>query len=524
MSLLQAPETPSVLGSVTPRLYVPPAVLGDPGPCGCGCALSEETSYGFAVEEFARDILGRPLWPWQRWLVIHAGELNPDGSPRFRRIVVTVGRQSGKTEVVQALTLFWLFVDRKPSVLGTSTLTKYAKKPWASAFKLAVTKLADRMPESPHRRAMRKAAGEEEWWTADDCHYAIAASNSEGGRSMTNDRVIADELAKQHNYEAYGAAYYSMDAVEDAQYWGLTTPDPKGIVYNDLRGSALAFVQTGEGDPSLALFEWSAPEDADPTDLAALAAANPTLNRPGGKSGARLLNEARGAVAKGGELLATFKTEVMCLQSDDNEDKPISPAGWRDCRDVGDMSGLRSRVALVFDVAPSVRHATLYAAAVQDDGRVRVEPVQAWDGVGCVDRAVRELPALLVRVRPRAFGWLAGGPAESAATRLRDRGNRSAVSLPPGITVEEIRAELPAVCMGFAELVAAQRVAHSDDPLLNDDIDAAEKLLRPGGAWVFSRKGRGDCDALYAAAGAAFLAQTLPPPSGRPRVLLPRSR
>lgn len=520
VSSLLALERPSVLGSITPRLFTPPAVLGPPGPCGCGCALTPETSYGFAVDDFARDRLDRELWPWQRWLVIHAGELNPDGSPRFRRIIVTVGRQSGKTEVVQVLTLFWLFEDKKPSVLGTSTLTKYAKKPWMSAFKLAVARLTDRMPEMPYRHAMRKAAGEEEWWTSDDCHYAIAASNSEGGRSMTNDRVIADELAKQYNYEAYGAAYYSMDAVEDAQYWGLTTPDPKGVVYNDLRGAALEFVKTGEGDPSLALFEWSSPEESDPADLAALACANPTLNRPRGKSGTRLLNEARGAVAKGGELLATFKTEVMCLQSDD-DDKAINLKAWRDCLDIGDMSALRSRVAMVFDVAPSTRHATLYAAAVEDDGRVRVEPVIAWEGLGCADRAARELPALLAAARPRAFGWLPGGPAEAVASRLRDRGNRSGVWPPRGVVVEEIRAELPAVCMGFAELVAALRLAQSDDPLLNDDVETAEKLLRPGGAWVFSRKGEGDCDALYAAAGAAHLAQTLPAPSGGVRLIGP---
>lgn len=510
-----------ILGSIVPRLHTPPAVSGPPGPCGCGCALDETTSYGFAVARFAEETLGRPLWAWQRWLVIHAGERTALGLPRFRRVIVTVGRQSGKSECLLALTLYWLFEERHRSILGTSTLTKYAKRPWMAAFKLAVAKLPERLAENPHRRAIRKTTGEEEWWTLDDCHYAVAASNAEGGRSMSNQRVIADELAKQYSYEAYSAAYYSMDAFEDGQYWGLTTPDPKGVVYKDLRGAALAYLETGEGDDSLMLAEWSAPEDAEPDDLVALAAANPTMNRPGGKRGERLLQDARAAKAKGGELLRTFKTEIMCIQVDD-DDKPVNLAAWRDCLDPGDLAEARGRVALCFDVAPSMQHATLYAAAVLPDGRVRIEPVEAWDGPGCVDRAARDLPALVARVKPKAFGWLPGGPGATVGAKLKDRGDRRGEWPPRGVTVEEIRSELAATCMGFSQLVIAKKVAHSDDPLLNDDVRMAEKLAGRGGTWVFSRMGQGDCDALYAAAGAAFLAQTLPAPSGRPRVVLPR--
>jgi hypothetical protein len=514
-----------VLGSIVPRLHTPPLVVGPPGPCGCGCALTEDTSYGFAAARFADETLGRPLYPWQRWLVIHAGELKADGTPRFRRIIVVVGRQSGKTVVVEGLTLFWLFRERHSSVLGTSTLTKYAKKPWMSSFRTAlrVPELRDRMGENPERKAIRKAAGEEEWWTAEDCHYAIAASNAEGGRSMSNKRVIADELAKQYSYDAYGAAYYSMDAFEDAQYFGLTTPDPKGVPFNDLRDAALKFMDVGEGDPTLALFEWSCPEGADPTDLQALAMSNPTLNRPGGKSGTRLLNEARAAAAKGGELLRTFQTEIMCLALDD-QDAVIDLAAWARCLNPGDLEAVRDRVAFCFDVAPSLRHATLYAAAVMPDDRVRVDAVQAWEGVGCVDQAARDLPSLVARAKPRVFGWLPTGPAAAVGARLADRQQpgRRGEWPPRGVTVQEIRGELTQVAMGFSALVAGDKVWHSGDPLLDDHVTGAEKQ-HIGDAWRFSRKGEGDVDALYAAAGAAHLARTLPAPVGKPRILLPRN-
>lgn len=518
-------EPDVVLGSVTPRLFTPPLVTGEPGPCGCGCALTPESSYGFRAVEFATEKLRRPPWPWQRWLRIHAGELRPDGIPRFRRVIVVVGRQSGKTVAVEGLTLFWVFDEKQPSVLGTSTLTKYAKKPWQSAFNTAlkIPELRARMGENPERKAIRKAAGEEEWWTTEDCHYAIAASNAEGGRSMSNTRVIADEFAKQYNYEAYGAAYYSMDAFEDAQYWALTTPDPKGVPYNDLRGAALEFVESGEGDPSLGLFEWSAPPGADPTDLRALAMANPTLGRPGGKSPERMLNEARAAKAKGGELLRTFKTEVMCIQVG-NLNPAIDPDRWEDCGTGTGLDEVRPRVAMVLDVAPDLRHAVLWAAAVLDDGRVAIDFVKAWEGQGCTAKVRRELPALLARTRPQAFGWLPDGPGAALAADLADRskeGRRPAGAVPwppPGVKVEAIRGETPAVCMGFADLVDAGQIAHSNDPLLDAQVEGAEWLVR-GNTKVFSRKGEGHVNAVYAAAGAVHLARTLPKPVGRQRVV-----
>jgi hypothetical protein len=180
-------------------------------------------------------------------------------------------------------------------------------------------------------------------------------------------------------------------------------------------------------------------------------------------------------------------------------------------------------VVLCFDVAPSMQHATLYAAASLEDGRVRIEPVAAWDGPGCADRAARELPSLVARVKPKSFGWLPYGPAAAVASKLKDRtaSGRRGEWPPRGVVVEEIAGEAAAVCMGFAELVVAGKVAHSGDELLDGDVALAEKLKRPGGTWVFSRKGEGDCDAVYAAAGAAHLAQTLPAASGRMRLIGP---
>jgi len=489
-----------VLGRTVPRIWTPPLR-----------PLDETTSYGPDVTRFARDVLGRPFDEWQEWLVLHGGELLPDGRPRFRTVLVLVARQQGKTEICVILSLYWLFVEAVSLILGTSTNLAYAKE----SFDKAVD-LAESVPELAAGIArVRRAAGEESLVTIDRCRYKIAASNRKGGRSLTIRRLILDELREHHDWSAWNAAVPAMAAVPDAQAWAITNQgDDKSVVLDSLRSTALETLKTGQGDMRLGLFEWSAPDGSKPTDPEALAYANPNLGRRTDLDS--LLGDAMRAEAKGGEELAGFLTEYLCMRVR-MLDPAIDPARWQDCLDPGDLSAVRDRVALCADVSIDQLHASLVAAAVLPDGRVRVEPVAAWSGRGCTTQMGKEIAALVATVKPQAFGWFPNGPAASVAADLADRGKSGSETWPPrDVTVEELRAEVTAVCMGFAELVDAGQVAHAGDPMLDAHAAAAEKL-RQGDAWRFTRRGAGHVDGMYAAAGAAHLARTLPPPV-RPRI------
>jgi phage terminase large subunit-like protein len=455
--------------------------------------------------EFARDVLHHPLDPWQEWLAIHAGELLPDGRPRFRIVLVLVARQNGKTELLVVLSLYWQFVVAVPIVLGTSTKLDYAKESWTKA-----TKLAERTPDLDVLRPARwkrETNGEQESWTSEESRYKIAASNEEGGRSLTINRLVLDELRQHHDYSAWDAAEPAASPW-DAQIWALSNAgDDRSIVLNDLRESALEFIETGQGDYRLGLFEWSAPEGADPLDIEALAQANPNLGRR--KDPDVLLANAARAVAKGGQALTGFKTEQMCIRVK-LVDPAIDPGAWRDCLDVGDLAAARSRLAACVDLSPDGMHATLAAAAVLEDGRVRVETVHAWEGPGAAAALERELPGWVERLKPQTVGWFPAGPAAAVAAKLADRRKDGVRGWPPrGVTVAEIRGETSAVCMGLGKEIAARTLAHSGQALLNAQVDGAEKLPR-GDAWVFTRRGGGNVDAVYAVAGAAHLARTLP--------------
>lgn len=489
------------LGRTEPRLWTPPLR-----------ELNPETSIGFDVNIFARDVLFHPYDPWQEWLSIHAGELLPDGRPRFRVVLVLVARQNGKTEVPVVLSLYWQFVESVPLILGTSTKLDYAKESWTKATKLAA-RVAGRDDDVGERfreligprKWTRQTNGEQESWTTEDSRYKIAASNEEGGRSLTINRLVCDELRQHHDYSAWGAAEPACSPY-DAQIWCLSNAgDHRSVVLNDLRDQAVTFIETGQGDYRIGLFEWSAPPGSEPDDVDALAQANPNMGRR--KDPEVLVNKGRAAKAKGGEVLATFLTEDMCLYVPHLE-PAINPAAWSDCEDVGDLAAVRSRVALCLDVAPDGAHATLAAAAVLADGRVRVEIVAAWDGQGCTDAAVRDLDDWTARVKPAASGWLSRGPAAALTAKLKGRKGWA-----------EITSEVPAVCMGLADLVNARQLAHSADPLMDAQIGAAERLRMAGDRWTFSRRG-GHVDAVYAAAGAVHLARTLPAPVGKPRLII----
>lgn len=498
---------PKVLGSAAPRLFTPPLRR-----------LTRTTSYGFEVIDFARDVLNLPLDPWQEWAVKHAGELLPDGRPRFRQVLLIVARQAGKTHLLTTLALFWLFKEQHKLVLGMSTNRDTAHEAWAAACELAqeVPALADRLG----RNGVRTANGQEHLLTDTGARYKIAASNRRGGRGLAIDRLIIDELREHDDWTAYNAATPAMNARPHAQAFMISNQgDENAIVLDALRSSALHFLDTGEGDARLGLLEWSAEDDADPLDPAAWAAANPNLGRRVDHD--TIAGPARRAARAGGAELAGFRTEILC-QRVRMLNPAIDGAAWRRCLDVGTLDDVRSRVALCVDVSPDQQHATLVAAATLDDGRVRVEVVGAWEGSKCTQEMRAALPALVARIRPRSLGWFPSGPAAALAADLADRKKSGRTGWPPpGTLVEEIRGEIASCCMGLNEQVVAGRVAHSADPLLDMHVGGAERLKR-GDAWVFSRKGEGHCDAAYAAAGAVHLARTMPPPVGKPRLILAR--
>lgn len=482
-------DAPELLGITTPRIFTPPLVSGPPGPCGCGCALTPKTSLGFHAVEFARDVVGVELLPYQRWWLIHVLELRPNGRFRFRTVVTLISRQNGKTFLLKILALYFMYIRgalERVTVLGAAQSLDIAKEAWAGAVELAED-VDDLRSEID---AVRRANGEITLSLTNGSRYRIAAATRSAGRGLSVDLLILDELREHRSWEAWGALSKTTTARPNALTVGISNAgDDQSVVLNSLRSQGIA----GE-DESLGLFEWSAPDGCELDDLQAIAQGNPGLGRT--VDLAAILSAMRT------DPPAVFRTETLC-QRVDALDAALDLEAWKASADPsGSLGSVRERVALCLDVALDGAHVTLAGAAVLDDGRVRVESIAAWD---TPDRARRELRALIERIRPAAIGWFPSGPGAALAADLRQLG-----------AVELKGSDVTEACQSFSDLVGARRIAHPGDPLLNAHLAGSSKL-KTGDGWRFARRGVGHVDAAYAAAGAVHIARTLPTPKRRPK-------
>lgn len=252
-------SAPTLLGSTTPRIFTPPLVTGRPGPCGCGCALTPATSLGFANVEFANDpLLMRPL-PWQRWLLIHALELRPDGRFRFRTVVVLVARQNGKTTIVEVKNLWKMFVLGVKLVIGTAQNLDISEESWDNAVEM-VEGIPELAAELKH---VDKTNGKKALKLLSGSRWKIAAASRRGGRGLSGDDVNLDELREHQNWAAWGAVTKTTLARPNPQIWAFSNAgDDSSAVLNDLQAKGRNAARRPEvADPSLGLFEWSAPDD-----------------------------------------------------------------------------------------------------------------------------------------------------------------------------------------------------------------------------------------------------------------------
>jgi hypothetical protein len=439
--------------------------------------LTRATSHGFALADFSEDVLGQPLLPWQKWLAIHALELDRGGGYRFRTVVVLVGRQSGKTHFMRTLALWRLYIDGARLVLSVAQSLDIAREAWRAACE-DVTAIP--MLTREHDRTAR-TNGDEYLGLSGGRRWKIGAANRAAGRGLSVDLLLMDELREQRSWDAWAALSSTTLARPRGQTFGISNAgDDESVVLNHLRDAALA----GE-DQTLGIFEWSAPDGCELDDPEAWAQSCPGLGHT--------VDERAIRSKLATDPPAVFRTEVLCQRVDSLADVAVPADAWAACHDsAASLDALRDRVALCVDVSPDLSHATLCAAAVGADGRVRVEPVAAWTSTRAM---VAELPLWLERIKPKARGYFKG-PTDALKADLGRLG------------FEPIT-DVTAACQGLAEQVAGRRVLHGGDPLLTAHVTGTRRLQVSDG-WRFTRRGAGNCDAAYSAAGAVHLARLFP--------------
>lgn len=505
---------PKLYGSETPRVGTP--LLRD---------LTEDTSLGFECIRFTQEILGIDLMPWQRWFLIHALELHPDevgddGSPlfRFRKVFLLVGRQNGKSTVMQALTLWRMFVDRCSLVIGTAQDLEVAESLLRESYELAedVDELKSEMGP------LMRGAGKMSFRLKSGETYKVKAASRRGGRGLSGELVLLDELREHQSWDAWGAVTKTTNAKERAQIYGVSNAgdassvvlrhfrkkaherlgDPDGLnadpVGDDLLSDELAEEMDVEVDDSLGWFEWSAPPGCDIRDREGWRQADPAL-------GWRI-RETTLASDAANDPEWVFRTEVLCQWSEGSLEGPFPPGSWESCLDDQSQIAADSPVVWALDVSWDRSTAHIAVAGLRGDGLPHVEPVASRAGTDWVVAWFTDADHPDRATRPIAL-QTTGAPVSSLAADLETA----------GLTVVPwTGSDLGRACGSFYDAVRAGVLRHRVNPIL--DVAAATASTRPfGDSWLWDRKKSAtDISPLVAATGALWcLTNGIPPPPKR---------
>ena len=505
-SLASAPSTsarPARVGCKQPRVFTPPLRR-----------LTPRTSLGFAAIEFAETVLGFELYPWQKWLLIHALELLTDGSLRFRTVVVLVARQNGKSTLSVVLSLFFMYVLNRDLVIGTAQDLDVAEEIWQSAVDIVeetpeLDALKERVVMVNGKKSLELMTGE---------RYKVKAANRRAGRGLSGDLVLLDELREHQSWDAWGAVTKTTMARSDAQVWALSNAgdaaslvlrylrkmahlalgDPDGLNGDEAPDAPAEYEGEDEGeDDTLGIFEWSAPPGCAISDRDGWAQANPALGFG--------ISERTVASAARTDPEWVFRTEVLCQWFDGASDGPFPAGAWSGSEDKESVHV--GAAGLCVDTSWDRTATYVGLAGWRADGLAHVEVIARRAGTSWVaewltsdarDAAIRGAP---VAVQAR------GAPASSLLEDLRRAGvnvvewGGGDLAAATGELYDRVRAAV-------GEGKARKGLRHRGQPVL--DVAAATALTRPmGDAFVWDRKNSpSDVAPLIAVTGALWALQT----------------
>lgn len=374
-----------IKGSTTPRIYTPPLR-----------ELTPETSVGFEIIDFAEDILGFELLPWQKWLAIHAFEVVEDPEDgwrfRYRTVIVEVGRQNGKTIFGCVVALFFLYQLEVGLVLGTAQDVSNAEDTWQMCVDVAQAN--DTLAEAI--KHVWFTNGAKRLQLEGGRNYRVRASNRKAGRGKSADLVLLDELREHQTWEAWAALSKTGIARKNSLMWCMSNAgdgtsvvlrhfrlrahaqlgDPDGIV------RALGESETPSEDPMedktegsmLGLFEWSAEPDADPGDPHAWAQANPSMGYTIEES------SIRAAYADDPEDI--FKTECLCQWVTTVVASPFQVGSWEAGKDENSRIAENSALWFGVDISADRKHTSIAVCGKREDGTWHVELAEYRSGSG----------------------------------------------------------------------------------------------------------------------------------------------
>ena len=380
-------------GCTEPRIYTPPLR-----------ELTRDTTLGYEAINFAEQVLGLTLIPWQRWLLVHALETidTDDGwRLRFRTVVVLIGRQNGKTTLGAILSLFFLYCMRTGLVIGTAQDLEQAEDTWSMCVEMAQAN-EDLREQVAH---VWYTNGAKRLQLTGNRDYRVKASTRRAGRGKSADLVLLDELREHQTWEAYSALSKTGIAKKNALLWCMSNAgDGTSVVLRHFRIRAHALLGDPDGvaaalagsepvdedadleDTALGIFEWSAKPDLPKKSREAWRQANPSLGYT--------IEERTIRAACADDPDEVFKTECLCQWVTAAVVPPFPVGAWEAGTDPQSFIAPDSALWWGVDISDDRAKASIAVCGLRPDRSWHVELVEYRSGVGWLqgwfaDRAMK---------------------------------------------------------------------------------------------------------------------------------------
>jgi hypothetical protein len=450
-------------GAQRPRLFTaPPTFLSSAG---------QE-----AVELAAH--AGLDLMPWQQHILDVGLRERDDGQWAAFECAVNLPRQNGKGGVIEARELAGLFLLGERLIIHSAHEFKTSRVAFQRIQSLILgcpdlRKRVKRMLNNTTETSITLVTGQS---------LQFIARSGGSGRGWTGDCNILDE-AMILGDDAMGALMPTMSAVENPQLWyfGSAGIGHQSVQLARLRRRALAALEAGEPDPSLAYFEWSVAPHLDECppgctehdsadDPASWAKANPSL---GYLITPEFVRNERASLGASG-IFERERLGVGDYPSDEADTwQVIGEDAWRAL--AAAESTPSDPVAFAIDMTPERSHAAI-AVAGEWRGGTHVEVVDHRPGTGWILERARELHE---RWQPRCWVIDAAGPAGSLIADLEEA---------LGVEVVQTKGrDVAAACGQFYDAVTEQTLSHLDQAPLAAALAGAQKRTL-GDAWAWARR------------------------------------
>lgn len=420
---------------------------------------------------------------WQKWLMRHVLERYPDnheqypGELRFRQVLVSLGRQNGKSVIGGLLALESLLFQRgdvasiassydQATIIYDRVKHVIDAQPW----------LRKRFKKTTETRGIRKADG--------TGNYKVSPAKEAALQGKPFVRVILDEghLAKRG---IWTAATKGTSAIDDAMVFMITTAgDQTSETLLDLYKSADKAIA---GDPALerfGAFIWEAAPNSPIDDPDAIRAANPAVacNRVP-------IDRVLSDIATQPEHEVRRYTLNQFIHGVTNQWLPNNL--FRAAAGKG-ITNIRGSV-LAVDITRNWEHGCI--AAANTSGDIQETEIVASYIQPTEQFLFDELVAYYKKFGIRAI-VMDSINLSNLAKRLKAA----------GIPVWSLWGrEVSAACSSGYALFSAGRVKHANDPLVVNQMNNAVTKYS-GEMWIVSRKdSRGDVDAILSTLFALYV-------------------